>query len=124
MNTKNLLLAILLVFVFAVGFMVGRFSSVGNSYISDLASESSTMNTTSENGDTDTTEGTTIETSSLSEVQLKLLNALGIEASSINVTPEMVACAEASLGSTRIEEIINGATPSFSEGLKLANCYR
>ncbi len=124
MNTKNVLLAILIVFVFAVGFMMGRFSSVGSSYMSGPASAPATINTDSDNGDATTAEGTTIQASSLSEGQIKLLGALGIDADSINVTPEMVACAEASLGSARIEEIINGATPSFSEGLKLAGCYK
>jgi hypothetical protein len=53
-----------------------------------------------------------------------MLEAMGIDADSVNITPEMVACAEAKLGAARIEEIKNGATPSFSEGASLVACYR
>ena len=126
MNTKNVLLGILIVFVFAVGFMVGRFSYVGNIDMRspEAAPAAATINPDGDTSDVTATEGTTIQTSSLSEGQIKLLGALGIDAKSIDVTPEMIACAEASLGPVRIEEIIDGATPSFTEGLKLAKCYK
>ncbi len=128
MNTKNVLLGILIVFVFAVGFMIGRFSSVGNTYISDPTPV--TAPATTNVGDKDSVdnvtveENTTIRASSLSDGQKKLLGALGIDADAITVTPEMIACAEASVGPARVDEITNGATPSFTEGLKLAGCYK
>lgn len=124
MNTKNVLLGILIVAVFAVGFMMGRFSSAGNTYISSPASPPATTNTEGDASDMSVKEGTTIQASSLSDGQKKLLSALGIDADSITVTQEMVACAEASLGPARIAEITDGATPSFTEGLKLASCYK
>lgn len=124
MNTKNVLLGILIVFVFAVGFMMGRFSSVGDTYMSGPTAAPATTNVGKSADEVTASEGTQIQAASLSEGQKKLLNALGIDADSVTVTPEMVACAEASLGSARIDEIINGATPSFAEGLKLAACYR
>ncbi len=124
MNTKNLLLGILIVFVFAVGFMIGRFSSVGDTYMSGPASAPTTTNAEDNTSDVTATEGTTIQASSLSDGQKKLLGTLGIDADSINVTPEMAACAEASLGASRMNEIVSGATPSFTEGVKLVACYK
>ncbi len=133
MNNKNLLLGILVILVFAVGFMVGRFSSVGDTYLSGPAATPSTpttqTNPTTKSSDESTSNvvaegGTTIQASSLSEGQKKLLNALGIDTESITVTPEMVACAETSLGTSRMGEITNGATPSFTEGAKLVACYK
>ncbi len=124
MSTKHVLLGLLIVVVFGVGFMIGRFSSVGNTYISGPSSAPATTNADDSTGDTASEEGTVIQASSISDGQKKLLGALGIDANSINVTPEMIACAETNLGSARVNEITNGATPSFSEGLKLAGCYK
>lgn len=127
MNTKNILLGILIVLVFAIGFMIGRFSSVGNTVVSGTQSPSAEQkNATTEQGSaTDTNnENVSIQASNLTEGQKKMLSALGIDADSITVTPEMIACAEASLGNSRVNEITNGATPSFSEGVKLAACYK
>ena len=130
MNTKNVLLGILIVVVFAVGFMIGRFSSVGNTYISGSTSVPTTASDTTssdESGNTSdvaVTEDKIISASNLTAGQKKLLGALGIDTDSITVTPEMVACAESSLGPARIDEITNGANPSFTEGLKLATCYK
>jgi len=64
-----------------------------------------------------------VNTSNLTPGQRQLIEALGIDANSITITAEMVACAEAKLGTARVEEIKNGATPSFSEGVSLAACY-
>lgn len=130
MNTKNVLLGILIVIVFAVGFMVGRFSSVGKTYTTNPVTEPTSAdsnagaNNSDEVGTETPEEGTEVQASNLSEGQKKLLGALGIDTNSITVTPEMIACAEARLGSARIDEITNGATPSFSEGLSLAVCYK
>lgn len=129
MNTHNLLLGILIVAVFVAGFLIGRFSNVGSTYIGSNQSASQGKQATSETdtkvGDTASTpSGTTINASSLTEGQKKLLGALGIDANAITVTQAMIVCAETSLGATRVEEIKGGATPSFSEGLKLAACYR
>lgn len=126
MNTKNALMGILIVVVFAVGFMVGRFSSGSSVYVSGSPqpTASAPEDTEGTKGGDVAQEGTTIEAANLSEGQKKLLSALGIDADSITVTPEMVVCAEAGLGPARIDEITSGATPSFTEGLKLAGCYK
>lgn len=130
MNTKNILLGILMVAVFATGFMIGRFSSVGNTIVTgsqNIPAENSTNST----GAADTTSesvtaesDTTISTANLTDGQKKMLSAVGIDGDSITVTPEMSACADASLGASRMDEIINGATPSITEGVKLAACYK
>lgn len=70
------------------------------------------------------TEGTEVDIGALPEGQRTLLRALGIEGDTVTLTPQMIACAEAKVGTERLEEIQNGATPSFSEGLSLFGCYR
>ena len=123
-------MGILIVLVFAAGFMIGRFSSVGNNVASQIpqAFETKTTDETKAQGmdkeaQVADSEEVSIQASNLTDGQKKLLSALGIDADSITVTPEMIACAETSLGVTRVEEITAGGTPSFSEGLKLAACY-
>ena len=132
MNTNNLLLGILIVAVFATGFMIGRFSTIGSTY----TGVSQTTNTDAKtdvkkNADgttatttAHTTTGTQINAANLTDGQKKMLSAMGIDPNSITVTAQMIACAEASLGPVRVEEIKRGSTPSFTEGVKLAACYR
>lgn len=130
MDTKNVFLGILMVAIFATGFLIGRFSSVGDTVIAGgqnnpvgLSTESTDAGGVS--GEEATAEGnTTISTANLTDGQKKMLTAVGIDAESITVTPEMAACADASLGANRMSEIIGGATPSFSEGVKLVACYK
>jgi hypothetical protein len=69
-------------------------------------------------------EGTTIDAGSLTDGQRKLLGILGINADEFTVTPEMEACAEGKLGRIRLDEIVAGDTPSFTEGAQLVACYR
>jgi len=120
---KNVLSVVLIVVALGVGFLVGRFTPVANTVISG------TQNPTGEDAEqgtkADATEGSvSVKASNLTDGQKKLLTALGIDADTITVTPEMIACAETSLGDARVVEITNGATPSFTEGLKLAACYQ
>lgn len=126
MDTKNVLLGILIIAVFATGFMIGRFSSVGDAAINGSQNNEPTASATNDESDgTVAAESdTTISTSNLTDSQKKMLSALGIDAESIVVTPEMSACADSSLGAARMDEIINGATPSFTEGAKLVACYK
>ncbi len=123
--TKNLLLGILIVAVFAVGFLVGRMTA--NNGAVTPSNKSTTMNSTSTqtniNSNTTTTPSNTSSfITNMSADQKKMLGALGIDVN--KVTPSMIACAETSLGASRTEEIKNGATPSFSEGVKLIACYK
>lgn len=59
--------------------------------------------------------------SSLPESQQSVLRSLGYT-DSVTFTPEMVTCAEAKLGTARVEEIRNGASPSALEVIKLTPC--
>ncbi len=118
-----------MVAVFATGFTVGRFSGEGNMIVTssrNVPVESSSQNDSITEGDQSTgiEENTTISTDNLTDGQKKMLSAVGIDAESIVVTPEMAACADTSVGASRMSEIINGATPSITEGIKLVACYK
>jgi hypothetical protein len=71
-----------------------------------------------------TTGGAVISTTKLSAGQQRLLSTLGIDSTEIVVTATMVACAEEKIGAPRVAEIVNGSTPSFSEGVSLLACYQ
>lgn len=94
-----------------------------NNVINNVATSAATNSeTTPVEVHTNTTENITVDTSSLGDGQQQLLQTLGIEGE-IEITPEMQRCAEEKIGTERLDEIINGATPSFAEGLSLARCY-
>lgn len=69
-------------------------------------------------------ETVSIKGSDLPEGQRKLLETLGIDVDTFVVTPQMIACAEEKVGKERLDEIVDGATPSFLEGVSLFNCYK
>ena len=119
-NTNGFLWAVVVLLALGLGFVMGRMTS-GTPF--PLVSGNS--GATSANTQTDSSgEGKTVNSSNLTPGQLKLLAAFGIDPNSITITPQMIACAEASLGAARVEEIKNGATPSMSEGVKLVACYK
>ena len=60
----------------------------------------------------------------LTDSQKAMLRSLGVDPESITITQETVTCAESAVGEARMAEIQGGATPTFSEGLKLLACYR
>lgn len=130
MNRNAVVTGILLFVVFIVGFGLGRMTTgVGGGVIENSTGleEFSEVFNPPNNNDTvapTSQNGTTVNTSSLSDSQRRMIESFGIDPDSITITPEMIACAEAKLGSARIEEIKNGATPSFSEGASLMACYR
>lgn len=131
MNRNAIVTGLLLLVVFVVGFGLGRMTTGTGAAAINGANGLDQIGNVFNPADSNTTDspqtegtGTTINTSNLTDGQRKMLEALGIDADSVTITPEMVACAEAKLGSARIEEIKNGATPSFSEGASLVACYR
>ncbi len=65
--------------------------------------------------------GLVIDISTLPETQQAVLKTLGYE-NTITFTPEMISCAEGKLGSARVTEIKNGATPSVLESASLMGC--
>jgi len=125
MKTK-IILTVAFIGVFAAGYVLGQlFAHTSLDVVSDA--EETENNAPVSSSETSVgaaaEESVTIDTSALPDSQRKLLETLGMDTDSITVTPEMVACAEAKLGVARMDEIINGATPTFTEGLKLAACY-
>jgi len=125
MNNNAVITVLLCIVVFIVGFGVGRMtvsSPVTSTPVTNTAPN--TPNTADVADEAAVESATTINTSSLTDGQRQMLEALGIDADSITITPEMVACAEAKLGAARVEEIKNGASPSFTEGASLVACYR
>jgi len=66
----------------------------------------------------------TVDVSSLSESQQKVLKTLGFEASSYTITPQMRVCAEEKLGAARVAEIAGGASVGMFEAMTLAACVK
>ncbi len=115
-TTQTILVSILVVVALGVGWLIG--SSPSNKSVVHDAPKANTGVTQQPVG----TE-TKVDSSNLTEGQIKLMKALGVDPASVTITPAMVACAESSLGGARVEEIKNGATPSIIEGGKLVACY-
>ncbi len=127
---------LILLIVFVVGFSLGY---AGNTLMSLQKAFYSKSNTTSTagagNSKTEETSGPVTENTSsapkepvkipvnaLSDTQKALLSKLGIDPTTFVVTPEMVTCAEDTLGSARVSEIIAGGTPSALEAVRLSPC--
>jgi hypothetical protein len=131
MNKNAAITGVLFLVIFIVGFAIGRMSTGTADIAEDFSNvggmaDTLTPGNNNENTGTDTSAsgGATVNTANLTDGQRKMLQSLGIDADNVTITAEMVACAEAKLGAARIEEIKNGATPSFSEGASLLACYR
>ncbi len=137
---------VVMVIVFAIGLLLGYYAGSNNLTASDAmtqieeATTGDTMNAgnnadggntgdsqVSGNGANESTQqpsgATTVNASQLTPGQRKLLETLGVDTDSITITPEMIACAEAKVGASRVAEIQNGATPTFMEGASLMACY-
>lgn len=114
-----------MVVVFGAGFLVGRMTAPQGTVLTGSNSDSTNVADQSAATAEAVAEGdTTIDSSNMTEGQRKLMSALGLDPNNITITPEMIACAEAKLGASRVEEIKNGATPSFTEGASLVACYK
>ncbi len=125
---KFILVTLVIVISFVLGFAVGRVSAptVTPPEKNQTTEESEivTDDTSSSTATTNNSETTNIETDTLSPDQKKLLESFGIEAESVVVTQAMINCARTKLGEARLEEIINGSAPTFFEGLDLVSCYK
>ncbi len=126
MNKNAIITGILFLLVFIIGFGFGRMTDGGPSDFTAGVQEAVTgqNNADAPVNNAQGGQGTTVNTNSLTDGQRQMIEALGIDADNVTITAEMVACAEAKLGAARVEEIKNGATPSFSEGASLMACYR
>ncbi|MFT7507272.1 MAG: hypothetical protein ACI92I_000415 [Acidimicrobiales bacterium] len=67
-------------------------------------------------------EGLKVDTSAISDEQKAAAEKIGIDLDTTTITPEMVSCAELKLGSSRIEELLNGSTPSALESVSIIGC--
>lgn len=130
MTTHKLFVGLLIVLIFGLGFFIGRLTAPEGTFgIKDKNNEDTAVTKTDSKdvagqAKVPVSGGTTINTSNLTDGQLKLLNAFGINPDEITITPAMITCAESKLGTARVEEIKNGATPTFTEGISLVVCYQ
>lgn len=118
MTQNPLVVGLIMVVIFVAGLFLGRMS------VSPVVSTGPANTATVSGGTTATSSGTPVTAESLTPAQRQMLASFGIDPNTITITPQMIACAEASLGASRIEEIKQGATPSFGEGMKLVACYK
>jgi hypothetical protein len=131
MQTKYIQLLVL-VGVFVLGCVLGKMNvatpadtmieSAKETYMKAQTSEA--PETTSPKTDTKPAPATSITAEALTDSQKKMLESFGIDTEAVTVTATMIACAEAKLGKTRIEEIKNGDTPSILESASLLSCYK
>lgn len=70
------------------------------------------------------TEPMTIPSSALTDEQRALVETFGLDSENLTITPEMILCAEQTLGNQRFSEILSGALPSVPESLSLLPCLR
>lgn len=123
MTTKNILTGLLIIAVFAVGFLFGAIESPYRPLVENKQTPMHTQNTpasTTSNASSPENATSSI-VSKMTDDQKKMLSALGIDMSKI--TSGMVACAETSLGTERVDEIMSGSPVSFIEKGKLIACY-
>lgn len=128
MTSRNILFTILVVLVLAFGFWMWR-SGTGTTttYTTNTTNNGTAATTTQTASGTvsgNTTGGVVVSPSKLTDGQKRMLSVMGIDPNHIVLTPTMIACANASLGSDRIKALEGGASPSFTEGMKLAACYK
>ena len=69
-------------------------------------------------------ESIVISKDQLSEGQQQALNTFHIEGEAFVITPQMISCAEDSLGTERFNEILGGAKPGPIESVKLLTCFK
>lgn len=128
MEKNGLKMGIIMVIIFALGIFLGYYFGGANTgvEISDVMNGGEMTDNTNDGSVTESVpeEGITVDSAALSDGQKKMLGALGVDVENIVITPEMVACAEAKVGSARLIEIQNGDSPSVIEGASLAACYK
>ncbi len=126
MKTNNLLFGLFCAIIFLGGIVIGNFFPYNSPTAPDPAVipvvQNTQSNTLVSSSTTVSKNSTTSITSNLSADQKRMLDMLGIDVQ--DITPEMITCAETSIGANRVTEIKNGAEISTSEKFKLINCYK
>ena len=98
---------------------------VENKSIQEAQPSYESENATNESIDAETpTEPIVVETAELSDTQKKLLDTFGFEGDTVTITPDMISCAEDAVGKERMDTIVDGASPSPLESLKLLPCFK
>lgn len=123
MKDNGLMTGVVMVVIFVLGISLGYYFGSGSVPFTDDTEEVSQENNGSVTASVPA-EGMTIDTSALSDTQRKMLETMGVDTENLVLTPDMVACAEAEIGSVRLMEIKDGASPSMSESASLMGCYR
>lgn len=67
-------------------------------------------------------EGIPLSDVPLSDQQKQALETFGVDVETFVLTPEMIRCAEATIGASRVADIQAGAAPAFGETLQLLQC--
>jgi len=67
-------------------------------------------------------QGVTIPNDAISSEQKAAAKKVGLDLDSITITPSMVQCAEVKIGSSRVQAILEGGTPSALESVSLLSC--
>lgn len=118
--------------IFSAGVFVGNLTAGSTptmEEMSETVQDAVTGNVDTESGSeaSDVSNGSdiafTMSVESLSDGQKVMLRGMGIDSNEIEVTNDMVACIEAKVESSRLNEIRNGASPTISEGITLMGCY-
>lgn len=73
-------------------------------------------------GETLPPESVQIDTSQITSDQKAVAKKFGIDVDDIVVTPEMISCAEEKIGVARLQEIIDGSSPTTLEGISMLGC--
>lgn len=123
MRSHTILTVVLVVVAFAIGYIAGTLDFSPRTVTTTFNQENVRVDDTISNTDTPSTHTVSGEVT-LTPDQQQLVESFGIDPNTIHITPSMIACAEAELGSARLAQIQNGDKPSFTEGLKLVACYR
>ena len=130
---KNILIVLGLLVALLIGFVVGRLNiPTPINTVVDTAIDTTQEQTGTQVTNTGATAtipaaeqaGAVSVGAKLSAGQRTMLTSFGINPDTFVITPTMVACAEAKIGTARMTEIQNGETPSLKEGASLVACYK
>ena len=122
MNNNGLMTGVVMVIIFALGIFLGYYFGTAAGVEKEEFEVGTEMNDGSVAGAVPA-EGMNIDASMLTDGQKQVLRTMRVDVESLVITPEMVACAEAKVGSERLAAIQGGDSPSMSEGASLLACY-
>lgn len=113
---------LLLIAAGAVGYVWLKLQQTLKTTTPETGSEQIRVPVTTPVAETIPAAGVKLNTSAVSEDQKAAAEKVGIDLDEVTITPEMVSCAENKLGSERVVEIMNGASPTMLESISLLGC--